>query len=363
MGSNAIDGSAPPVFNVGYRVLDLEYKQNGDGKALTVAVWYPTAAPSKPYNYGGSTGGKVAVEAAPLAATGPYPMLVFSHGYSGSGISSVFFTEALAARGWIVVAPDHHDRHSAARIRSGQLDSFDRKGLWQHAQEIAVSGPEDRDKYLYRLDEMRVVIDRMLGMEVFRDVIDGNRIAVGGHSLGGFTALGLCGPIKERHDSRIKAVLLFSTGAGGYLYTKDELAAVRIPSMLLMGEREKYQSRGDQTMLQLEEKIYREVAPPKYLLEIKRASHFSFNNCFTDNPGTRLVSGTEEQFEVIRRYSIAFLDTYVAGKKDSDQILEQGDVLLTRYIREPAPGVPKPAPVAPATAKPHASADADKPRR
>jgi len=353
MGSNAKDGPAtPPTFNVGYRVLDLEYKQDGREKVLAVAVWYPTAAPSKPHNYGGPTEGKVAVDAVPLATSGPYPMLVFSHGYSGSGIGSVFFTEALAARGWIVVAPDHHDKHSAVRIRSGQLGNFDRKGLWQHAQEIVASGPEDRDKYLYRMDEMRSVIDRMIVSEAFRDVIDGSRIAVGGHSLGGYTALGLCGTIKERHDSRIKAVLLFSTGAGGYLFTKDEIAAVRIPSMLLMGERERDQLRGAQTMLQLEEKIYREVSPPKYLLEVKGASHFSFNNRFADNPRTRLLSGTEEQFEVIRRYSIAFLETYVAGKKDSDHVLEQGDALLTRYLSEPAPYVPKQTPASHKTAEP-----------
>ena len=39
MGSNAKDGPAtPPTFNVGYRVLDLEYKQDGREKVLAVAV-------------------------------------------------------------------------------------------------------------------------------------------------------------------------------------------------------------------------------------------------------------------------------------------------------------------------------------
>lgn len=339
LGLKAKGGQAPPAFHVGYRVLDLEYKQDGLEKTLTVAVWYPTAALPKPYSYGGPTVGKVAVDAVPLARGGPYPLLVFSHGYGGSGIGSVFFTEALAARGWIVAAPDHHDRHSAVRIRSGQLGSFDGKGLLQHAQEITASGPGDRDQFLYRLDEMRSVIDRLIAAPAFRDVIDGDRIAVGGHSLGGFTALGLCGTIKERHDPRIKAVLLFSTGAGGTLFRKDELAAVKIPSMLFMGERERGQRRGAQTMLQLEEKIYKEVSPPKYLLEVKGASHFSFNNRFTDNFRTRLMSGTEAQFEVIRRYAIMFLETYVAGEKDSAHGLEQRDALLTRHMSEPLPAV------------------------
>jgi len=337
MGSDAKEGASQPLFNVGYQILDLKYRKDREEKVLTVAVWYPTAARPEPYNYGGPTGGKVAVDAAPLVKTGPCPLLVFSHGYGSGGISSVFFTEALAAHGWIVVAPDHHDKHSAIRIRSGQLKSFDREDFYQHAQEIATSGPEDRDKYLYRLDEMRSVIDRMIVSKTFRDVIDSNRIAVGGHSFGGYTALGLCGTIKERHDSRIKAVLLFSTGAGGYLYRKDELSAVRIPSMLFIGEREKDQLRGSETMSELSSKIYRNVSLPKYFLEVKGASHFSFNNRFADNRRARLLSGTEKQFEVIRRYSIAFLENHVAGRKNWDPILERSDPLLIRYVREPCP--------------------------
>ncbi|MFA5261144.1 MAG: hypothetical protein WC450_07960, partial [Candidatus Omnitrophota bacterium] len=215
-----------PQFNVGYQVLDLKYQKDEQEQTLTVAVWYPTAAQPESYNYGGPTVGHVAVDAAPYAEAGPYPFLAFSHGYGGSGLGAVFFTEALAARGWIVACPDHQDKHSAVRIRTGQEQDFDRLGLLRHAKEIAASGPGNRSNYRYRLDEMRLVLDGMLTSDSFRKLIDRDRIAVGGHSFGGFTALGLCGTIKERHDPRIKAVLLFSTGAGGYLFTEDEHAAV-----------------------------------------------------------------------------------------------------------------------------------------
>ena len=337
MGADAEERSTQPLFNVGYRVLDLKYRKDEQEKTLTVAVWYPTAAEPSSHNYGGPTNGQVAIDAAPLAERGPYPMLVFSHGYGGSGLGAVFFTERIAALGWIVAAPDHHDRYSAVRIRAGQLEDFNRRGLLRHAREISVCDPEDRDEYLYRLDEMRLVIDRMAASEDFREVIDSSRVAVGGHSFGGYTALGLCGTIKGRHDPRIKAVLLFSTGAGGYLFREAELAAVRIPSMLFMGEREKNQLRGSKTMSEIAGKINTNLSPPKYFLEIKGASHFSFNNRFVDNRRTRLLSGTEEQFEVIRRYSIAFLEKHVAGKKDSDHVLERSDRMLTRYARKRSP--------------------------
>ncbi len=321
-------------FNVGYTVLDFHDGTGKDGKTLTVAVWYPTAAPPGPHNYGGAANGMVAVDAAPYPDSGPYPLLVFSHGYGGSGLSSVFLTEKLAARGWIVAAPDHSDRQSAVRIRTGRNDRLDRKGFLQQAKKISDSDAEGRDEYLYRVDEMTLILDGMVASEKFGRLIDGQKIAVGGHSLGGFTALGVCGAIEGRRDDRVKAVLLFSTGAGGYLFRESELGLVKVPSLYIFGEREKEQKRGTKTMEELSERIYRNVAAPKYLLVLKGGNHFSFNNRFSDKFGSRFLGGSEEQFNVIRRYSIAFLEKYVAGKKDVNGVLERRDPLLTRYLRE-----------------------------
>ncbi len=320
-------------YNVGYTVLDLPY-QGSKSKTLTVAVWYPTTEAPKKYNYGESVNGLIAPDAPPDPAGGPYPLLVFSHGYGGSGLSAVFLVEKLAARGWIVAAPDHSDRDSAVRIRTGRNKRLDRSDFLQHAQEITRSGPDDRGKYLYRIDELKSVLDQMLTSEKFGMLIDKNRIAVGGHSFGGFTALGLCGTIEDRRDERIKAVLLFSTGAGAYLYRESELARVKIPSLYMFGEREKKQKRGKKTMEELAEKVYTNLPAPKYLLVLKRGNHYSFNNRFTDRPGTKFLGGSEEQFEVIRRYSIAFLEKYVAGKEDAGNVLEQQDPLLVSYKRE-----------------------------
>ena len=332
----AEEGASHSLFNVGYQVLDIKSRKDGQPQTLTVAVWYPTSAKPMPHNYGGPTIGNVAVDARPYAEGGRYPLLVFSHGYGGGGIGSVFFTEALASRGWIVAAPDHHDGHSAVRIRAGQAKDYSRIGLLKQAREIASSSPGDRGKYLYRLDEMQCVLDGMLAENQFGKLIDGDRIAVGGHSFGGFTALGLCGAIPERHDARIRAVLIFSSGAGGYLFTEAELAAVKMPSMLCLGERERArgQKRGTRTMAELTDKIYESLSPPKYLLEIKDAGHLSFSNRFDAGFRKQGWSGTEEQLEVIRRYSIAFLEKYVAGKKDGQRVLERKDPLLTRYVRD-----------------------------
>ncbi len=329
------------AFNVGYTVLDLTYRTSKNTtKTLTVAVWYPTKATPARYNYGGPTNGMVALDAPPYPAARPYPLLVFSHGYGGSGLSSVFLTEELAARGWIVAAPDHNDKYSAVRIRTGRNKDLDRAGFLLDAEKITNSDAGHRDEYRYRIDELKSVLDQMLESEQFGKLIDKERIAVGGHSFGGFTALGLCGTIEERRDDRIKAVLLYSTGASGYLFQENELGRVKVPSMYFLGEREKDQKRGRSTMEELSNRVYRNVAPPKYFLVVKGGNHFSFNNRFATDPGSRFLGGSEEQFGVIRRYSFAFLEKHVSGQEGGNGILERQDPFLTRYLREPRQAAP-----------------------
>jgi hypothetical protein len=87
----------PNHFNLGYNALDLEYREGSRHKTLTVAVWYPTTEPPQNYTYGGPTRGKVALDAKPFFQQGPYPLLIFSHRYGGSGLGSVFLTEPLTA--------------------------------------------------------------------------------------------------------------------------------------------------------------------------------------------------------------------------------------------------------------------------
>jgi predicted dienelactone hydrolase len=327
-------GEAAPSqarFNIGYQVLDFKSAT----ETLTVAVWYPTATPPKLHHYGGPTYGDVAVDAPAKADDGPYPLLVFSHGYGGSGIAYVYLTEALAARGWIVACPDHHDKDSSVRIRTGPNEDLDRVRLMRDAEKIAASSPTDQGKYFYRLEEMKLALDDILASKRFGPLIARNRIAVAGHSFGGFTALGLCGTIRKYYDPRIKAVLLFSPQAGAYLYTADELKKVRVPSMVFMGSREENQRRGSATVMELMTKMYKNVSPPKYFLEIRGAGHFSFNNdCFSNTFMARLLSGTKKQFEVIRRYSIAFLEKYVTGRGDPEDVLGHRDPMLTRYERD-----------------------------
>lgn len=322
------------VFKVGYKVVECKCSSGGRERSVAMAVWYPTVSKTAPFNYYGPANGEVAVDGEIDAKNGPYPLMVFSHGYGGSGLSSVFFTEALAARGWIVAAPDHNDADSALRIRSGINKNLNRKEFQANAKKISSSGPEDRAHYLYRVEEMKAALLEMLASEYFAKHIDKARIAVGGHSFGGFTALGLCGTLEKFKDDRIKALLLFSTGAGAYLYTEKELSSVKIPAMHILGEREREQKRGGKTMTQLCEKIFSNLSPPSYLLEIKGANHLSFNNRIRGGLLSGYLGGSPEQFAAINKYSIAFLEKYVEAIAAAEGVLKQKDPILSRYVKK-----------------------------
>jgi predicted dienelactone hydrolase len=320
------------LYNVGFRVITMQMKEDGVTKNLDVAVWYPTADQPQSFNYGGPTYGYVAYGGAPLTGKGTFPMLAFSHGYGGCGISSAFFTEKLASRGWIVACPDHHDRQSAARSATGRNSDLDRRDFLEGAREIVSTTPAERGIFMYRPDELAVTIEGMIRSQLFGAMVDTTRIAAGGHSFGGFTSTALCGPIPDYRDTRIKALLLFSTGAAAYLMTEEELSQVAVPSMLMMGEKERDQKRGVLTMEELEMTLFENMPAPKYFLEIKGGTHFSFNIRTSDGPGTRLLSGSEKEFEVITRYGIAFLGKYVAGNQGDESVLQQDDPMLTGYV-------------------------------
>lgn len=328
----AIGASADGIYNVGFTVLDLSLPKSKT--PLTVAVWYPTKALPEDFRYGGKIKANASRDTPSDSSAAPYPLLVFAHGYAGSGLGHVFLSEPLAARGWIVVAPDFHDGYSAVRIREGQLEEYDRAGLRREAAKITNSGPEDRAELEYRLDEMQVAIDGILDSKLFGSLIDRNRIAVGGHSLGGFTALGVSGTIPARHDKRIKALLLYSTGAGGYLFRESELARIKIPSMYMLGADEKTERRGAERMGDLAEKVFRNLSPPKFFLEIEGAEHGSFNNWYKGGLLKLFIGGNDKQFDIITRYSIAFLERYIKGDRSTEVQLGRQEPQLTRYDRE-----------------------------
>ena len=110
-------------------------------RPLTLEVWFPVDDPADaPLNQytlipGVYYESPTAVAGAELvAAEGPFPLVVYSHGSGGLRYIASYYTEAIASYGYIVAAPDHTgntavDRpaRDRSRVRRDRLDAPDRR--------------------------------------------------------------------------------------------------------------------------------------------------------------------------------------------------------------------------------------------
>ena len=181
-------------FNVGFKVVRVEN--------LNVGVWYPTSGNEVDSQYASNVRGR-ALKNGPVNSCARFPLVVFSHGFSGCGTQTVYFTEELARHGYIVAAPDHKDalcsvtgKGSFRAIKTDQ--SFFDPGKW------------DEQTQVDRRNDLNRVITWMLQSSDLKSAIAADRVGAVGHSLGGYDVLGLAGGWSSWKDDRIRAALLFS---------------------------------------------------------------------------------------------------------------------------------------------------------
>lgn len=164
-------GSLP----VGFRVLEHD---RGDLAPLVVKAWYPAdavgdeeityAVDLKLFGPGGGPApffGHAALDATPDGASGPFPLVVLSHGF---GMNPEWYhplAEHLASHGFVVLGPEHTE--------------FD---WFTDVVPATVARPA----------EVSQTID-LATTGVLDGVIDPDRVAVLGHSYGGYTALAVAG--------------------------------------------------------------------------------------------------------------------------------------------------------------------------
>ena len=284
----------------GYRVLAL------DG-ARRIAVWYPAAASEAEHPYTATSNGfvgRVARDAPPADCPG-LPLVVFSHGFGGCGLQSIFFTEELARHGYVVAAPDHRDATVCAiEERSTRL-------LWTRpAAPFHAPDRWSERSHADRRDDVLAVIrivadDRELGR-----VVDTRQLAIAGHSLGGYTALGIAGAWPSWKAPGVKAVLAFSPYAAPFV-DHGALGALDVPVM--------YQGAqfdwGITPLLEGAKGAYAQSRPPKYFLKLAGGSHFEWTNlvCLGERDTASCLKDRPNAYR-IDRYAIEFLDRYLKDK-------------------------------------------------
>lgn len=194
-------------------------------RMLPFEVWYPidvsAAVTPSVYELLPGTGFTAAGAFDAPPTLGKYPLVIFSHGRTGTRIAYTFLCEAMAALGTVVVSADH----------PGDT-------LIDWALEAAA---DDETNEMSRVADARLMLDAAFGTipgmpdEVLA-VIDTTRVAVGGHSYGGYTALGIAAGAHGVVDERITAA--FGLQAYTRALTDEDLKRISVPSLLSVASRD-----------------------------------------------------------------------------------------------------------------------------
>lgn len=256
------------VFTPGVRTLelvnpdqlDIVNAQPGEptpryDRPLVVEVWYPADAPaSAPGEHaftvltrdGVTTAtlyGSAQRAAPPLLSDVPYPLVILSHGYPGNRFLLSHFGENLASKGYVVASIDHTDSTYADQAAFGST---------------LLNRPLDQ---LFVIDEVaRLAADEE---SFLAGLVDAERSAIVGYSMGGFGALNAVGggfteasvgfgfappneALRARQagqpeylaslDERVRAVIAIGPwGMPAGFWDAEGLAGIRTPVLFMAG--------------------------------------------------------------------------------------------------------------------------------
>ena len=325
-----VDESRPTDANGSYA--------GADSRTLVTEVWYPAEGPA------------AAGEArdAPLNKTSaPYPLIVFSHGYTSIRRQSTTYTSHLASHGYVVVSADY------------PLTNMSAPG-----------GPRLSD-VLNQPADVSFLIDSFLafshqaGHQV-EGAIDEEAIGLTGHSLGGMTTV--LATFGSRRDPRVKAALPMAAptclvGAATY----DTPA---VPMLMMGGTADAVVSWPSVRA------AYDSAPPPKYLLALLGGNHLRFADLDVEDsflpelgsmPGFAeenaiIVAGTgadltscttaapddlptepaligKRQRELVNLFATAFFDRYLKGDEAAASVLSAEFIAGVPEVRlEAEPG-------------------------
>lgn len=169
---------------VGYKSLVIG---EGTEHPLAAGLWYPALNPqgvkeeityTMTWKVPGvevnmpTVHGQALLSAVVNPASAPYPLVIFSHGFGGSGPLYSTLVEHYASYGFVVLAPEHKEQ-------------FDPE--WSDLWRASIDRPRDIKQTLDYAEQLNGEDREMAGM------IDMQHVAVVGHSYGGYTALAMAG--------------------------------------------------------------------------------------------------------------------------------------------------------------------------
>jgi predicted dienelactone hydrolase len=236
------------------------------GADIPLAVLYPALGEEHTEHFGPYPL-DVASNAAPVVGT--YPLVVISHGHSGTPWAYRQLAKHLALSGFIVALPAHTGNTRTDNSLAGTAANL-----------------ANRPRHI------TLTIDAVLADATLAPHVSRNGVAVIGHSIGGYTALAAAGglpwtgpyerknsnalpePVPVTPDARIRSLVLLNPAT--FWFIAGSLRPVQVPILIRTGEKD------DVTPIEHAHKIIEGVAEPSLVehKDIPGGGHFAFMSKF-----------------------------------------------------------------------------------
>jgi dienelactone hydrolase len=307
---------------VGTRVIDLvdanrsdPYLANGAKRELQVRFWYPAAAGGRctPAEYTSAAVWNYLAQLEKIAApqvktnscqnapvtSGAHPVVVFTHGYTGTFTDYTFLFEELASRGYIVASVNHTFEATAIEFRDGRVV---KSLVGTHlGPSLQLDAKSTSFAVAVRLADLEFVMDQLAAMSTsrtgpFTGRLDMSRVALAGHSLGGMTAL-----LGLKMEPRFQAAISIDGVMPGPLF-----GSTRKPVLILFAGRD-----WDQDTCHLWSGLH----GARLALNFKGSEHLTPSDAVWLAPGAIKTGtvGIEGTVAAIRNYIAEFLDANLIG--------------------------------------------------
>ncbi len=288
------DPSSPTSFAVGVRDLTLvdAARAGARGQAsrtVLTKVWYPASGDAN----------QTVADAPPAKAGRPFPLVALSHGFLGEPAALSALAEGWARAGFVVVAPTFPFTSRQA-VLSRMLAPTD-----------VVNQPGD----------VSFVLSEMLRLgatpgDPFAGLVDGERMAATGFSLGAITTVGLFNSCCA--DPRLDAAIVMSGAMAGF--SGDYFAAPAKPVLFLHGERDPF------VPFTQGQRAYGRARPPKFFVTLLGADHQS-----------PFTGGGEPEAAVVNATTLDFLRWTLKGDASAlDRLRKDADVAgVSAFTGEP----------------------------
>jgi dienelactone hydrolase len=266
-------------------------------RSMATTVWYPAT---------GVASGAAAPGAAPDLTHGPYPLIVFAHGFKVTPQRYAALLTRWASAGYVVVAP-------ALPLLNGDAPG----GPIERIDNV---GPNITDLDFVLADALR---RGMTPGDPLAGLIDANHVAVAGHSDGELLAYELA-LLPCCRDDRVKAVIPM---AGNLADARVLPAATGVPVLHIMEDHDEYESYPASIAFDRQS-----LPAPRALLTLVNASH---------EPSYE--QPTDPHFDLVVHATVDFLDATLKGHPEAVsalQTLVSGSPSLAMLESTPAPSQP-----------------------